>query len=87
MADTANYINDRFQTFMKGLGDRYEPYVREHLYKVYMVLGSTAAATTMGALLQMRDFLDLGVLAAVATLVLVLGLHFYKDDGRTITHV
>ncbi|XP_017135629.1 bax inhibitor 1 [Drosophila miranda] len=81
-AATAQKFNERFQTFMTGLNDRYEPHVRQHLAKVYMVLGSTAAATTVGALCQMRDVLDLGVLAALATLVLVLGLHFYKDDGK-----
>ncbi|XP_034657679.1 bax inhibitor 1 [Drosophila subobscura] len=81
-AATAQKINERFQSFVHGLNDRYEPHVRQHLAKVYMVLGSTAAATTVGALCQMRGFLDLGVLAAVATLFLVLGLHFYKDNGK-----
>ncbi|XP_017048537.1 bax inhibitor 1-like [Drosophila ficusphila] len=81
MARTANHIHERVQTCRNGLG-RYEPYVRKHLSKVYMVLGSTAAATAMGALLQMRDFLDLGALAVVAALILVLGLIFYKDNGK-----
>nr|ADG65029.1 hypothetical protein [Drosophila pseudoobscura] len=79
---TAQKINGRFQTFMKGLNDRYEPLVRQHLAKVYMVLGSTVAATTVGALCQMHEVLDLGVLAALATLVLAFGLHIYMDDGK-----
>lgn len=80
--DTAGGINERFQQFMNGFGQRYDPFVRQHLSKVYMVLGSTAAATGLGALFQMMEFLDLGFLAAVASLILVLGLHFYKDDGK-----
>lgn len=59
-----------------------EPYVRQHLSKVYMVLASTTAATAVGALTQMQGILDLGMLAAIASLVLVLGLHFYRDDGK-----
>ncbi|EDV96146.1 bax inhibitor 1 [Drosophila grimshawi] len=82
MADTAQYLNDRFQRFRNGISQRYEPYVRQHLAKVYMVLASTTAATAVGSLVQMRGILDLGMLAAIASLVLVLGLHFYKDDGK-----
>lgn len=59
-----------------------EPYVRQHLSKVYMVLASTTAAAAVGALLQMQNIFDLGMLAAIASLVLVLGLHFYRDDGK-----
>lgn len=47
-----------------------------------MVLASTTAASAVGALLQMRGTFDLGIIAAIASLVLVLGLHFYKDDGK-----
>ncbi|KAH8307078.1 hypothetical protein KR044_004492 [Drosophila immigrans] len=82
MVDTAQNLNDRFQRFVNGMGERYEPYIRQHLSKVYMVLASTTAAAAGGALLQMQNFIDLGVLAAIASLVLVLGLHFYKDDGK-----
>ncbi|XP_030372717.1 bax inhibitor 1 [Scaptodrosophila lebanonensis] len=82
MAATAQNINERFQRLIDGIGERYEPYVRQHLSKVYMVLASTAAASAVGAMLQMRDFVDLGIVAAIASLVLVLGLHFYKDDGK-----
>ncbi|XP_064547544.1 bax inhibitor 1 isoform X1 [Drosophila montana] len=82
MADTAQFIHDRFQRFMNGIGERYEPFIRQHLSKVYMVLASTTAASAIGALLQMRGTIDLGILAAIASLVLVLGLHFYKDDGK-----
>ncbi|KAL7732391.1 hypothetical protein ACLKA6_004367 [Drosophila palustris] len=82
MADTAQNLNDRFQRFVNGIGERYEPYVRQHLSKVYMVLASTTAAAAGGALLQMQNMFDLGMLAAIASLVLVLGLHFYKDDGK-----
>lgn len=47
-----------------------------------MVLASTTAASAVGALFQMRGTFDMGMLAAIASLVLVLGLHFYKDDGK-----
>ncbi|XP_034110551.1 bax inhibitor 1 [Drosophila sulfurigaster albostrigata] len=82
MVDTAQNLNDRFQRFVNGIGDRYEPYIRQHLSKVYMVLASTTAAAAGGALLQMKNYIDLGMLAAIASLVLVLGLHFYRDDGK-----
>ncbi|KAH8372240.1 hypothetical protein KR093_010702 [Drosophila rubida] len=82
MADTAQNFNDRFQRLVNGIGERYEPYIRQHLSKVYMVLASTTAAAAGGALLQMQNYLDMGMLAAIASLVLVLGLHFYKDDGK-----
>ncbi|KAM8708906.1 hypothetical protein ACLKA7_015815 [Drosophila subpalustris] len=67
---------------MASESDSDEPYVRQHLSKVYMVLASTTAAAAGGALLQMQNMFDLGMLAAIASLVLVLGLHFYKDDGK-----
>lgn len=56
--------------------------MRDHLVKVYLMLGITAATTSLGVLLQMRKILDLGILAAIVSLMLVLGLHFYRDNGK-----
>lgn len=75
-------LGDRFNRFTTGLGDKYEPYVRQHLAKVYMMLSGTAAITACGAILQMRRIVDLGILAALGSLILVLGLHFYRDNGK-----
>ncbi|EDW30996.1 GL15216 [Drosophila persimilis] len=81
-AVVAQKISNCFQTCVNGLNYRYEPHVRHHLCKVYMIIGSTAAATAVGSVLQIEGVLDFGLLAAVLTLLLVLGLHFYKDDGN-----
>lgn len=56
--------------------------MRSHLSKVYMVLASTTAATAVGSITQMQGSFDLGMLAAIASLILVLGLHFYRDNGK-----
>lgn len=59
-----------------------EPFVRQHLSKVYMILGATTGATAAGSIFQMINIIDLGVFAAIGSLFLVLGLHFYRDDGK-----
>ncbi|XP_017490748.1 PREDICTED: bax inhibitor 1 isoform X1 [Rhagoletis zephyria] len=81
---TATYASfqDRIQGFINGFGDKYEPYVRTHLAKVYMVLGAATASTAVGAALHLWGVINLGLLAALASLGLVLGLHFYRDDGK-----
>lgn len=47
-----------------------------------MMLGGTSAVTAIGSILQMKRYVDLGILAALGTLFLVLGLHFYRDNGK-----
>lgn len=47
-----------------------------------MMLGITAAITSVGVFLQMSNIIDLGILAALSSLILVLGLHFYRDNGK-----
>ncbi|XP_034656982.1 bax inhibitor 1-like [Drosophila subobscura] len=81
-AALARQISDCLRTCIDGLNDRYEPPVRHHLSKVYMIMGGAAAATAAGAVLQMDGFVDLGMLAAVLTLLLAATLHFYKDVGN-----
>ena len=71
-----------FQRFKNSLGDKYEPFVRHHLAQVYMVLGFTTLSSAFGALLQLANILDAGILAAVGSLITVLGLHFYRDNGK-----
>ena len=47
-----------------------------------MMLGGTSAITACGAMLQMKHIVDLGMIAALGSLLLVLGLHFYRDNGK-----
>lgn len=47
-----------------------------------MMLAGTAAITASGAMLQMKNIIDLGMIAALGSLLLVLGLHFYRDNGK-----
>ncbi|XP_013107024.1 bax inhibitor 1 [Stomoxys calcitrans] len=75
-------FQDRFNRFTTGLNDKYEPYVKQHLAKVYMMLGGTSAVTAIGSMLQMKHIVDLGFLAALGSLFLVLGLLFYRDNGK-----
>ncbi|KNC32926.1 putative Bax inhibitor 1 [Lucilia cuprina] len=75
-------MTDRLGQFLNGLNDKYEPHVRQHLAKVYMMLCGTAAITATGSMLQMKNIIDLGMLAAIGSLLLVLGLHFYRDNGK-----
>ncbi|XP_075161636.1 bax inhibitor 1-like [Haematobia irritans] len=75
-------FQNRFNRFTTGLGEKYEPHVQHHLAKVYMMLGGTSAVTAIGSILQMKHFIDLGMLAALGSLFLVLGLHFYRDNGK-----
>lgn len=52
-----------------------------------MMLCGTAAITATGAMLQMKNIIDLGMVAALGSLLLVLGLHFYRDnDGKNYYH-
>ncbi|XP_037940275.1 bax inhibitor 1 isoform X3 [Teleopsis dalmanni] len=78
----ATSIEDRFKQFTEGLSQKYEPFVRQHLAKVYGVLGITTLFTALGVLLQMKSLIDLGVVSALGSLGLVLGLHFYQDNGK-----
>jgi len=66
----------------RRLNEQYEPYVRQHLAEVYLILGGTTASAAMGTTLYMNEKVDLGVMAALLSLIMVLGLHFYKDDGK-----
>jgi len=75
-------INARFQQFTNGLSQKYEPFVREHLARVYMVLAGTAASAAVGAVLQLRQILDLGLMSAMASLLLVLALNLFKDNSK-----
>ncbi|XP_005187554.1 bax inhibitor 1 [Musca domestica] len=75
-------FQQQFTRFTNGLNQKYEPYVQQHLAKVYMMLGGTSAVTAIGSILQMKRYVDLGILAALGTLFLVLGLHFYRDNGK-----
>lgn len=47
-----------------------------------MMLCGTAAVTAIGSILQVKHFLDLGIIAALGSLILILGLHFYRDNGK-----
>lgn len=71
-----------FQRFSNSLSEKYEPFVRHHLAHVYMVLGFTTLSSAFGILLNLTNILDTGILAAVGSLVTVLALHFYRDNGK-----
>lgn len=71
-----------FQRFSNSLGEKYEPFVRHHLAQVYMVLGFATLSSAVGILLNIANILDTGILAAVGSLVTVLALHFYRDNGK-----
>lgn len=71
-----------FRRFTNILGDKYEPFIRHHLAQVYMVLGFTTLSSALGILMHLTHLLDLGVFAAIGSLISVLGLHFYRDDGK-----
>uniref|UniRef100_A0A1A9WSS7 Bax inhibitor 1 n=1 Tax=Glossina brevipalpis TaxID=37001 RepID=A0A1A9WSS7_9MUSC len=75
-------VRDRYNQFVNGFNQRYEPHVRQHLCKIYIMLGCTSAATATGAFLQMQNLIDLGIIAALCSLLFILGLHFYRDNGK-----
>lgn len=50
--------------------------------KVYLLLAATTLAASTGAFLHIAEILNTGILSVIGTLVLVLSLHFYKDNGK-----
>lgn len=79
---TANPIFQSFERFSQNLGRKFEPEVRHHLMRVYLCLAATTASAAGGSILYLTEILDTGILGAIACLVLVLCLHFIKDDGK-----
>lgn len=73
----------RFQRFANSLGNKFEPEVRYHLAKVYTCLGATIGCSAFGSYLHLAGYLEVGLLAILASFALVLGLHFMQDDQKT----
>lgn len=71
-----------FERFANSLGQKFEPEVRYHLARVYGCLAATTVAATLGAVAHITGVLEAGILVALASLGLVLGLHFVKDNGK-----
>lgn len=71
-----------FERFSRSLGRKFEPEVRYHLMRVYLCLSATTAAAAAGSVLFLTGILDTGILGALASFVLVLSLHFIRDNGK-----
>lgn len=59
-----------------------EPHVRYHLAKVYSCLFATSVCATIGAILHITGILEVGLVAALLSLGLLLALVFTQDDGK-----
>lgn len=64
------------------MGQNLEPSVRYHLSKVYACLTATCAAATVGSIIHLQGIWQAGLLSALISLGLVLGLVFTPDNGK-----
>lgn len=67
---------------MRNMGQNLEPSVRYHLSKVYACLTATCAAATVGSIIHLQGIWQAGLLSALISLGLVLGLVFTPDNGK-----
>lgn len=76
----ASSIDQFFHTF----NSKIEAPVRSHLKNVYVYLTMSVLAATAGAYLHMVNalFWNFGLLGALASMGLVMGLHFTPDNGK-----
>ncbi|GAB0091800.1 Bax inhibitor 1 [Sergentomyia squamirostris] len=71
-----------FQQFTRNMGMKIEAPVRTHLAKVYCCLSATTAMAAVGALIHLRDIWEANIFSALASIGLVLALHFMPDNGK-----
>lgn len=77
-----SFSNFSYQRFMRNMGQNLEPSVRHHLSKVYACLTATCAAATVGSLIHLKGIWEAGLISALVSLGLVLGLVFTPDNGK-----
>lgn len=77
-----SFTNFSYERFMRNMGQNLEPSVRYHLSKVYACLTATCAAATVGSLIHLQGIWEAGLLSALISLGLVLGLVFTPDNGK-----
>lgn len=77
-----SFTNFSYERFMRNMGQNLEPSVRYHLSKVYACLTATCAAATVGSIIHLQGIWQAGLLSALVSLGLVLGLVFTPDNGK-----
>lgn len=77
-----SFSNFSYERFVRNMGQNLEPSVRYHLAKVYACLTATCAAATVGSLIHLQGIWEAGMLSALISLGLVLGLVFTPDNGK-----
>lgn len=77
-----SFTNFSYERFMRNMGQNLEPSVRYHLSKVYACLTATCAAATVGSIIHLQGIWQAGLLSALISLGLVLGLVFTPDNGK-----
>lgn len=77
-----SFTNFSYDRFMRNMGQNLEPSVRYHLSKVYACLTATCAAATVGSIIHLQGIWQAGLLSALVSLGLVLGLVFTPDNGK-----
>lgn len=77
-----SFTNFSYERFMRNMDQNLEPSVRYHLSKVYACLTATCAAATVGSLIHLQGIWTAGILSALISLGLVLGLIFTPDNGK-----
>jgi FtsH-binding integral membrane protein len=73
-----------FTQFAQNLNNKIEPGVRQHLAKVYSSLTATIALAAIGSYVHLFGIWEAGLMSAIASLGLVLGLHFTPDNGKNL---
>ncbi|XP_055708091.1 bax inhibitor 1 [Phlebotomus papatasi] len=73
-----------FEQFSRNMGMKIEAPVRTHLAKVYCCLSATTAVAAIGALVHIWGIWEAGILSALASLGLLLALHFTRDNGKNM---
>ncbi|XP_059614372.1 bax inhibitor 1 [Phlebotomus argentipes] len=73
-----------FESFARNMGMKIEAPVRTHLAKVYCCLAATTAVASTGAFVHIRGIWEASILSALASIALVLALHFIPDNGKNL---
>ncbi|XP_050075458.1 bax inhibitor 1 [Anopheles maculipalpis] len=77
-----SFANFSFERLTQQMGAKLDPRLRQHLAKVYGCLAATCSVATVGSLIHLSGIWEAGLLSAIASLGLILGMVFTPDNGK-----
>ncbi|XP_049290553.1 bax inhibitor 1 [Anopheles funestus] len=79
-----SFANFSFERLSQQMGAKLDPSLRQHLSKVYGCLAATCTTATVGSLIHLSGIWEAGLLSAIASLALILGMVFTPDNGKNL---